>query len=151
MQELITSLPVTGVWCDATATVHGWRYLEVVNRLIEDWFERVGHSFTDMHVSADTGTPTTRLTLDVATPARLGETLELRLRLLRLGRSSLGFRVTGTCDGEPRLDAEATLVWVHNDRGRLVSCPIPEPLRGRMRTWLDGSGDKESAQPGAEA
>ncbi|WP_440997232.1 acyl-CoA thioesterase [Arhodomonas sp. SL1] len=136
MKELSRTVPVTGIWCDATGTLHTWRYLEVVNGLVEAWFAQVGYSFRAMHISGDVGTPTTRLHLDVATPAALGETLQARLRLLHLGHSSLGFHVTACCDGAPRMDARVTLVWVANDRGRLTSRPIPEDLRGRMAEWL---------------
>lgn len=150
MRALTRSITIPGTWCDATGAVHQWRCFEVVNRLVEDWFDAVGFSFNDMHVAGNLGTPTTQLRLETPTPTRLGETLAASLRLVHLGRSSLAFEVTAEHAGKPRLRAATTLVWVSNDHGRLRSTPMPADLRARMAEWLpDAAANAQAGENGA--
>ncbi|MDZ7810805.1 MAG: hypothetical protein U5L11_12725 [Arhodomonas sp.] len=87
-----------------------------------------------MHISGDVGTLTTRLHLDIATPAALGETLQARLRLLHLGRSFPRLpRAWPPARGRTRMDARVTLVSV-DDRAAQPAVPYRRTCAGAWRS-----------------
>lgn len=142
MRALTRSIPIPGTWCDATGAVHHWRCFEMVNGLIEEWFDVLGFPFSRMHMATRVGIPTTELRLETPAPTRLGETLTASLRLVRLGRSSLSFEIDADHAGERRMRSSTTVVWVSNERGRLRSAPVPPDLRARMVEWLPDGASK---------
>ena len=79
--------------CDPAGIVFYPRYFEMTNSVAENFFREVaGNSYAAM-MQTMSGVPTARLETDFHAPSRLGEVLDWRLHLLRLGRSSVEFRV----------------------------------------------------------
>ncbi|SDL04481.1 4-hydroxybenzoyl-CoA thioesterase [Modicisalibacter muralis] len=109
--------------CDPAGIVFYPRYFEMINAVVEQWFEEsLNESFAAIIVAGD-GVPTRRIDTDFPRPSRLGETLTFTLDVARLGRSSLDLRIAATCGGEARLNAELTLVRIARADGR----PKPWP------------------------
>lgn len=125
--------------CDPAGIVFYPRAFEMINATVEDWFASLGMPFARMHGPEGHGVPTAEISAAFRHPMRLGETLDLALRLVRLGRSSAGVQVTASCAGAPRFEARSTLVWVNMDTGR--PAPWPEELRARMAAQLEDPAD----------
>jgi 4-hydroxybenzoyl-CoA thioesterase len=98
--------------CDPAGIVFYPRYFEMMNSVCENFFrEAVGVPFEAM-MAAGQGVPTARAETDFRAPSRLGDLLDWSLVVERLGGSSVAFRVTAACEGEHRLTAQLTLVWI---------------------------------------
>ncbi len=122
--------------CDPAGIVFYPRYVEIINDLVEEWFERgLGLSFHALHVERGIGTPTASLQCEFRAPSRWQETLRQTLWLQRLGRTSLQAvaRFEGP-HGQLRLEAALTLVTV--DMRSLRPTPVPEDLRASMQEFL---------------
>jgi 4-hydroxybenzoyl-CoA thioesterase len=115
------------------------RFLEMLNGLVEDWFEQaLGLSFAAMHGTH--GIPTVDLQVQFRSPARLGETLGKSLWVNHLGKSSMrcGFRFEQQADGSLCLEGEVMLVFVRiaEDRAEIQSDPFPDSLREKILRYV---------------
>ncbi len=123
-----TSTKVRFSQVDPAGIVFYPRYFEMLNAAVEDWFEDpLGHSFASLHLDRKVGTPTVHLEVDFRAPSRLGETLDIAIAPLSLGKSSCRLAVTFTCQGEVRLAVEAVLVCM--DLEKHTSMAWPTDLR----------------------
>ncbi|KGO89996.1 acyl-CoA thioesterase [Flavobacterium suncheonense] len=114
------------------------RYLEMLNALVEDWFEEALHRpFHKMHES--NGIPTVDLKVQFKKAARLGETLTKELWVKELRSSSLlcGFLFKNQ-DNETILEGEVTLVnvTIEADRKAIKSEPFNEEIRSKIAFYL---------------
>lgn len=115
--------------CDPAGIVFYPRYFEMTNSVCENFFrEVVGYSFHAM-MDDGIGVPTARIETDFHAPSRLGDVLDWTLAVDRLGAASLSLGLRATCNGQPRLSARLTLVWLGPDQrpGRW-----PDPLRATL-------------------
>ena len=120
--------------CDPARIVFFPRYFEMLNDLVEAFFETVpGHSFAAMHPAR--GVPTARIETVFAAPSRMGERLELSLDFTRIGATSATTAMRATCDGQERLRAASVLVHVGADTRPL---PWPDDLRAALAAHLTG-------------
>ena len=107
--------------CDPAGIVFFPRYFEMVNDCIEHFFDELLHwPFESMHQIG--AVPTAEIRTRFLAPSRHGDRLRLRLQVVRVGRSSLGYRLDAECGAERRFEAEATLVYV-NETGRPHAWP----------------------------
>jgi 4-hydroxybenzoyl-CoA thioesterase len=124
--------------CDPAGIVFYPRYFEMVNSVVENFFREVaGMSYAAMMKGGE-GVPTARLEAIFHSPSRLGEVLDWRLGVTRLGGTSVGFRVEAWCDGSHRVTADLVLVWVEWE-GRPK--PWPEAVRGRISGFMETDDD----------
>lgn len=104
-------VPVMFKHCDPAGIVFYPRYFEMINDCVETFFDQVlDYPFGRIH--PNTGVPTVQLDTNFKAPSRLGDLLVFRLTCQKLGRTSLGFRLEASCDGQPRLVAQQTIVHV---------------------------------------
>lgn len=124
--------------CDPAGIVFYPRYFEMVNSVVENFFADVaGRSFAQMHGGgAQNGVPTVRIEADFTAPSRLGEKVLFTLRLTRLGGASATFTITAAKDGQERLRAGLTVVWVDHMR----AAPWPEDMRARLAAFQETAG-----------
>jgi 4-hydroxybenzoyl-CoA thioesterase len=102
--------------CDPAGIVFYPRYFEMLNSTVENFFRTgVGYPFEAM-MAAGEGVPTARTEVNFHAPSRLGEVLDWRLAVARLGRASVDFRVTVVAGDSHRLTADLTLVFVRLGR-----------------------------------
>lgn len=94
------------------------RFLEMLNDLVEDWFEEaLERPFSKMHET--NGIPTVDLKVQFKTAARLGETLTKKLWVKELKTSSVICRFQYINQQEKTvLEGEVTLVNVKIDEDR---------------------------------
>ena len=124
-------MPVEFNHCDPAGIVFYPRYFEMTNSLVENFFaEVVGRSYGAM-MDARQGVPTARLEVNFKVPSRLGERLEWRLEVVRIGGSSVNFIATAMVGDKVRLTAELTLVWV--DGGKPARWP--DAMRAKLQEF----------------
>jgi len=114
--------------CDPAGIVFYPRYFELINSVVEDWFEEVvQRDFNQLHVESGTGVPTAAIDTQFHAPSRLGERLTFELAVQAVGRSSLTLQITAYCGEQKRLTSNSTLVYVDLNSGK------PMPWTGAMR------------------
>jgi 4-hydroxybenzoyl-CoA thioesterase len=129
-----TEIPVRFAHVDAAGIVFYPRYFEMLNQVVEEWFEaELGTSFRDLHVDGSNGVPAVRVETDFLRPSRLGDRLGFELSVAALGRSRIELQVVAGCGGEERLRMKLILAYVA--LSPLKSCAIPEALRARMQKF----------------
>lgn len=113
------------------------RFLEMLNGLVEDWFEEaLDRPFSKMHET--NGIPTVDLKVQFKKAARLGETLTKKLWVKELKSSSMicGFRFEdeneNTC-----LEGEVTLVNVKisEDRNSIKPEAFTEEMKKKITNY----------------
>jgi 4-hydroxybenzoyl-CoA thioesterase len=110
------------------------RFLEMLNCLVEDWFEEaLDRPFSKMHET--NGIPTVDLKVQFKKAARLGETLTKKLWVKELKSSSLicGFRFEDESENTC-LEGEVTLVNVKisEDRNSIKAEAFTEEMKEKI-------------------
>jgi 4-hydroxybenzoyl-CoA thioesterase len=106
----------------------------MTNSVVENFFaDVVGFSFARMHnEGAVNGVPTVRIVCDFRAPSRLGDKVPFRLTVTAVGGASLSLRIVGGAEGDVRLEAAITLVWI--DAGK--AAPWPAQIRAVLEREL---------------
>jgi 4-hydroxybenzoyl-CoA thioesterase len=114
------------------------RFLEMLNDLVEDWFEEaLDRPFSKIHET--NGIPTVDLKVHFKKAARLGEVLTKKLWVINLGGASVncGFRFEDenckTC-----LEGEVTLVNVAiaEDRNNIKAEPFNDDMKEKISKFI---------------
>ena len=113
------------------------RFLEMLNGLVEDWFEEaLDRPFSKMHET--NGIPTVDLKVRFKKAARLGETLTKKLWVKELKSSSMicGFRFEDE-SGNTCLEGEVTLVNVKisEDRNSIKAEAFTEEMKKKITNY----------------
>ena len=115
---------------DATGIVYTPRIANFVVEVIESWFA------SRLSIDLKAGAPKmvyASLSCTFLAPMRPTDTLEIRVALSRIGRSSLGFEIVGHRDTDDRLCWMAETVCVFIDNESFASRPIPPELRETLQ------------------
>ena len=111
------------------------RYFEMLNAVIEDWFEdAVGASFPTLLDDYRLGSPLGSVTTDFIAPCRLGEVLTFELSVSRLGEKSVTLDVRTERNDETRVRSTLTHVCVKRDISG--AAPWPADVRAAMTPYL---------------
>ncbi len=113
------------------------RFLEMLNDLVEDWFEEaLDRPFSKMHQT--NGIPTVDLKVQFKKAARLGEILTKKLWVKNLGGSSIlcGFQFEDE-NGATCLEGEVTLVNVviQENRNSIKAEPFNEQIKLKIKKY----------------
>ncbi len=101
--------------CDFAGIVFYPRFLEMLNELVEDWFEEaLDYSFLKMHPNG--GVPTVDLKIKFRSPARLGDILTKKLWVAELSDKSVTYGFEFTLNEKTVLEGTAVLVNVALDK-----------------------------------
>jgi 4-hydroxybenzoyl-CoA thioesterase len=114
------------------------RFLEMLNCLVEDWFEEaLDRPFSKMHET--NGIPTVDLKIQFKKAARLGEVLTKKLWVKELKTSSIicGF-IFENENKETVLEGEVTLVNVafQEDRNTIKAEAFNEEMRKKLSKYI---------------
>jgi 4-hydroxybenzoyl-CoA thioesterase len=114
------------------------RFLEMLNDLVEDWFEEaLDRPFSKIHET--NGIPTVDLKVQFKKAARLGEVLTKKLWVIKLGGASVhcGFRFEDE-QGNTCLEGEVTLVNVaiNNGRDNIKAEAFNEEMKGKISKFI---------------
>jgi len=126
--------------CDPAGMVFFPQYFVILNALVEDWFtQALGVNYAQLLGPRRIGLPTVALQSEFRAPSRMGDEVEFRLQLERMGSRSLTLRV----------DCMNGLVCCVLIRQTLVSTSlahdgaieIPEDVRKGILRWQSFTGD----------
>lgn len=114
--------------CDPAGIVFYPRYFEMINSVVEDWFDKVlHHDFNLLHIQNGTGVPTVSIDTQFYAPSRLGEVLAFELVIQAVGHSSLTIQIIASCGEQQRLKSCLTLVFMDLSSGQ--SMPWTDAIR----------------------
>ena len=122
--------------CDPAGIVFYPRILEMFNNLVEDWF-RVGLSFSfeDIVVKSGWGLPTVHLEVDFLAPSLLGEVLDAKLFVRKVGRSSIHADIVlSGPTGSDRVRGKIVLVLIQ--RHPYQAMAFPDVLRNKISAFV---------------
>lgn len=114
------------------------RFLEMLNDLVEDWFEEaLDRPFSKIHET--NGIPTVDLKVQFKKAARLGEILTKKLWVQNLGGASVlcGFRFEDE-EGKTCLEGEVTLVNVafNEDRSGIKAESFSDEMKQKISKFV---------------
>ena len=119
--------------CDPAGIVFFPQYLVMLNGVVEEWFDSALRiPYAELIGPRRTGLPTVRLEVDFTAISRHGDSLQWRVAVARLGRSSLTLGHECSSAGQLRLRAQQVLVCtsLHTHR--------PQALPDDVRAALGG-------------
>ena len=106
-------------------------------RAIEAWFKAcVGVGWYELNLDLGVGTPFVELACTFHSPITPRHDLSVEVTVTRIGRSSLGFRVSGF-QGSPERCFSGTFVCVFIDAIRVKSIPIPARMRANILRFAE--------------
>jgi len=117
--------------CDPAGIVFYPRYFEMLNALVEDWFtEGLGVDYAQLLGPRRIGMPSVRLLADFKRVSRMGDRLCQRIRITRLGRTSLALAIAFEGPDGLRVAFEQVLVCTSLETHRPT--PFPDDLRAAL-------------------
>ncbi len=120
-------------YCDPAGIVFFPRYFEMMNDCVEAFFDQVlDLPFEKLLQTA--GVPTADIQTTFTSPSRHGDHLMLSLEIVNIGRTSLDYTISATCDDETRFQTRATLVHV-DAKGR--AAPWTDDIRTTLTIFKD--------------
>lgn len=111
------------------------KFVDFAMEAEERWWEAVlGLDWYRLNVAMGTGIPKVGLQFDFLSPLRVGDRVDLVVRLLRLGRASLTLGVEGfRVGGEKSFKAELTACLI--ERSVMKSKPFPDDWRQQIEGY----------------
>ena len=136
--------------CDPAGIVFYPQYFVLFHELLEDWFDRgLGIDYAAFVTKERLGLPTAHIDCDFKVASKIGDLVQMRLAVTRIGNSSITLDVSVHSSGELRVSAHQVLVLISLEDGRVL--PIPPDLRARVSRYLrpavDGEGAVRPAKP----
>ena len=121
--------------CDPSGIAYFPSYLNILNGVVEEFWDRLDFPWSEMIRSRRIGTPTVHLTADFVRPSIFGDTLAFALTVTKLGRSSLNLSNRVTVGGEQRWSAEQVLVAT--DLETHSACAWPGDIRAALERFME--------------
>lgn len=121
--------------CDPAGIAYYPRYFELCDGVIEDWTAAViGVPRREFHLDHRFALPTVTLDTVFTAPSRLGDMLDFRLTVDRIGNSSIALTIAVACGDEPRFTTD--YVQVLTDIGTMRPVPWPAEWRARIEETM---------------
>ena len=122
---------------DHAQIVYYPRFFHFFHCAFEDFFDEQGFPYRDCLDVDRVGWPAVHAEADFERPVRFGQTLEIEVRVTRIGGKSATFAYAGTCEGEPACRGSITVACISMDtmRGQV----IPDKYRALFEQHLDPS------------
>lgn len=130
-----TAIKVRFAHVDFAGIVFYPRYFEMFNEVVEKWCEdQLQCDFLRLHEQYNAGLPARHIEVDFLKPSRLGDILDFSFTVLKVGNSSISAEISCSCNGEQRLTAAITIVYIDKSQDSdLTATGIPEVLRERIQ------------------
>ncbi|WP_103336215.1 acyl-CoA thioesterase [Pseudotabrizicola formosa] len=122
--------------CDPAGIMFYPRYFEMTNSVAENFFRDVVQEPYEAMMDRREGVPTAKLETTFHKPSRLGDLLDWRMEILRLGASSLNLRMEAHGPDGLRITAALTLVFV-GSAGRPQ--PWTDAMRLAIRSFMEAT------------
>lgn len=121
--------------CDPAGIVFFPNYLRMLNSVVEDWLESLGHPWTEIVTVRRMGTPTAQLDTRFLAPSVFGETLRWELSIEKLGNASLVLNHLASGKDKPRLSARQVIVATSLDNHKSIAWP--DDVRGAIARFME--------------
>jgi 4-hydroxybenzoyl-CoA thioesterase len=126
--------------CDPAGMVFFPQYFVMLNALVEDWFtQALGVNYAQLLGKRRIGLPTVALQSEFRAPCRMGDAVEFRLQLERMGGRSLTLRVD--CMHGATCCVEIRQVLVSTSLADDGAIGIPQDVRDGIARWQSFTGD----------
>jgi 4-hydroxybenzoyl-CoA thioesterase len=126
--------------CDPAGMVFYPQYFVMLNALVEDWFtQALGVNYAQLLGQRRIGLPTVALHSEFRAPCRMGDVVELRLQLERMGSRSLTLRVD--CMHGRTCCVKIRQVLVSTSLAHDGAIEIPQDVREGVARWQSFTGD----------
>jgi 4-hydroxybenzoyl-CoA thioesterase len=123
---------------DAAGIAYYPNLVNFLHEAFEDFFRgHVGRPFPEVYAQG-LGFPTVKLEMEFVSPVRHGDSVDVRVSVEHIGRSSVRTRYEGAVKGRPVFHARNTAVAVDMKTFRPV--PLPDWLRARFEAAREGPG-----------
>jgi 4-hydroxybenzoyl-CoA thioesterase len=117
--------------CDPAGIVYYPRYFDLLHEAKEDWLrEHVGVPLPELIGTRRRGLPIVSLAADFVAPSKLGDEIDVAVRIARVGGASLHLDYDVHCHGERRMGARTVLVHIDLDTSRALR--FDDALRARL-------------------
>jgi 4-hydroxybenzoyl-CoA thioesterase len=121
--------------CDPAGVVFYPQYFVLFHELIEDWFnDGLRVNYADFIAVRKLAVPTVRIEVDFVAPSKIGDTLQMRLAVKRIGTRSIELSLAAFADDMLRVRVQQTVVLFSLERRESV--PISDSLRRRISLFL---------------
>jgi acyl-CoA thioesterase FadM len=131
--EFIHTIRVQWSDCDPARIAFTGRIPYFALEAIDAWWQaHVGEDWYVMNIDRDVGSPFVHLSIDFRAPVTPRHLLECRVRLLRIGESSVRFSVRGLQGGTLCFEGEFVEAFVATSAHRKM--PIPQWIREKLKT-----------------
>ncbi|MCB1447301.1 MAG: acyl-CoA thioesterase [Rhizobiaceae bacterium] len=137
------TLPLRFGDCDPSGIAYYPSYLRILDGAIEDFFASLGAPRNRMIDEMRMGTPTLTLNLMFQRPGLQGDELDIAIRVVGLGRTSLDLAHTVSARGETLFTASHRLVATSLDTHK--SCAWPDDLRTALTHHLEKTNAHDPA------
>lgn len=128
--------------CDPAGIVYTPQYFHLFNTVLEGWYgQALGISYYELIAARHTGLGYAHASADFATPARMGETLEVAVIVNAVGRSSVTLGLHAFKDGVECV--RATFVTVVTSLRDHKPMPVPDDLRAAFEAYRERCGMAE--------
>jgi 4-hydroxybenzoyl-CoA thioesterase len=133
--ELFTSpYPIRFAHTDMAGIVYYPNYFNMFQSVVEDWFDHwLGIRYATLIADRKVALPSVRAACDFLHPTRIGDILDLTVKLHRIGRSSIAIAIDGEVGGIPTLHGEVILVTL--SLTTFKSIPIPPDIAERLKKY----------------
>lgn len=121
--------------CDPSGIAYFPSYLHLLVGVLEEFFEALGAGWPDMIAERRIGVPTVRLDLTFKRPGFHGNTLDFKVRVVRIGTTSLDLEHAVSCAGEELWTANHRVVATSLDNHR--ACPWPNDIKAALINHLE--------------
>jgi 4-hydroxybenzoyl-CoA thioesterase len=129
--------------CDPSGIAYFPAYLNMLNGVVEEFWNSLGHPWTKQINERSRGTPTAHLSCDFTRPSRFGDRLLFELRVANIGKASLEVAHRIVCGGEVRWTAKQVLVSTDISTGAAV--PWHDDVRGALEKFMEDEDAYSSA------
>ena len=128
--------------CDPAGMVFFPQYFVMLNAVVEDWFtQALGVNYAQLLGERRIGLPTVALQSEFRAPCRMGDTVEFRLQLERMGSRSLTLRVD--CMHGQSCCVLIRQVLVSTSLAHDGAIEIPQDVRDGVAHWQSSTGDSK--------
>ncbi len=122
--------------CDPAKIVYTGRIPNFALEAIDAWWgAQTGLDWFAMNVDRDVGTPFVHMSIDFRSPITPRDKLDCAVRLIRLGESSVRFKVVGTQAGRVCFEGEFVEVFVAAAAHRKIT--VPDDFRQALERVLE--------------
>ena len=121
--------------CDPSGIAYFPAYFNLLNGVVEEFWQRLGFPWTEMIRNRRIGTPTVHLDADFVRPSLFGDILTFALTPTKLGRSSLHFSHRVRAKDEIRWSGNQVLVAT--DLETHSACAWPGDIRAALERFME--------------